>query len=122
MPNEQNLVPFTSEQSREKAAENGRKGGIASGEAKRARKTLRAELEALLMSNAIDKKTGKPSKRTVQEAMILSLVTKAVNGDTKAFEIIRDTIGEKPAERITLAEIDPATIEEVERMVTGRDA
>lgn len=106
----------------ETAAIAGAKGGTVTGERNRARKTLRAELEALLMSNAIDKKTGKPSKRTVQEAMILSLVTKAVNGDTKAFEIIRDTIGEKPAERITLAEIDPKTIEEVERMVTGRDA
>ncbi len=122
MANEQNLVPFTSDQSREEAMKNGKKGGIASGEARRARKTLRAELEMLLQSYAVDKKTGKPSKRTVQEAMVLSLVTKAVGGDTKAFEIIRDTIGEKPAERITLAEIDPKTIEEVERMVTGRDA
>lgn len=122
MANEQNLVPFTSDQSREEATKNGKKGGIASGEARRARKTLRAELEMLLQSYAVDKKTGKPSKRTVQEAMVLSLVTKAVSGDTKAFEIIRDTIGEKPAERITLAEIDPKTIEEVERMVTGRDA
>jgi hypothetical protein len=124
LANEQNLTPymFTGEQSREKAAENGRKGGIASGESKRARKTLRAELEALLQTHAIDKNTGKQSERTIQEAMVLSLVTKAVKGDTKAFEIIRDTIGEKPAERITLAEIDPKTIEEVERMVTARDA
>lgn len=122
MANEQNLVPFTSDQSREEAMKNGKKGGIASGEARRARKTLRAELELLLESYAVDKKTGKPSKHTVQEAIVLSLVTKAAGGDTKAFEIIRDTIGEKPAERITLAEIDPKTIEEVERMVTGRDA
>lgn len=47
--NEQNLVPFTSDQSHEEAVTNGRKGGIASGEARRQRRTiadlLRAELE-----------------------------------------------------------------------------
>lgn len=49
MANEQNLTPFTSDQSREEAARNGQKGGIASGKARRERKTLaevlRAELE-----------------------------------------------------------------------------
>lgn len=106
----------------ETAAIAGAKGGTVTGERDRARKTLRAELEALLQTHPIDKKTNEPSKNTVQEAIVLALAQKAIKGDTKAFEIIRDTIGEKPAERITLAEIDPATIEEVERMVTGRDA
>ena len=40
MANENNLVPFTSEQSHEEAVKNGRKGGIASGEAKRNRKIV----------------------------------------------------------------------------------
>ena len=105
----------------ETAAIAGAKGGTVTGERNRARKTLRAELEILLQTHAVDKK-GNPSKNTVQEAIVLALAKKALHGDTKAFEIIRDTIGEKPAERITLAEIDPATKEEVERMVTGRDA
>ena len=121
MANEQNLVPFTSDQSREEAMKNGKKGGIASGEARRARKTLRADLEELLSMPAKDK-FGKETGHNVQAAIAAALIKKAANGDTKAFEIIRDTIGEKPAERITLAEIDPKTIEEVERMVTGRDA
>lgn len=105
----------------ETAAIAGAKGGTVTGERNRARKTLRAELELLLQTHAVDK-NGKPSKNTVQEAIVLALAKKALQGDTKAFEIIRDTIGEKPAERITLAEIDPKTIDEVERMVTGRDA
>ena len=105
----------------ETAAKAGAKGGTVTGERNRARKTLRAELELLLQTHAVDK-LGKPSKNTVQEAIVLALAKKALQGDTKAFEIIRDTIGEKPAERITLAEIDPKTIDEVERMVTGRDA
>ena len=46
--NEKNLVPFTSEQSHEEAVKNGRKGGIASGEAKRNRKMLRDCIDYLL--------------------------------------------------------------------------
>ena len=48
MANEKNLVPFTSEQSHEEAVKNGRKGGIASGEAKRNRKMLRDCIDYLL--------------------------------------------------------------------------
>lgn len=45
MANEQNLKPpFTSDQSREEAAKNGRKGGIASGAARREKATLRSVL------------------------------------------------------------------------------
>ena len=32
--------------------------------------------------------------------MSLALISKALTGDTKAFEVIRDTIGEKPKEQI----------------------
>ncbi len=105
----------------EKQAEIARQAGIASGESKRARKTLRKELELLLESYAKDPKTGKQSEKTIQEAITLALITKALKGDTKAYEIIRDTIGEKPADKITLAQIDQDTIDEVEKMVMGRD-
>lgn len=45
MANEQNLhAPFTSDQSREEAAKNGRKGGLASGAARREKATLRSVL------------------------------------------------------------------------------
>ena len=112
MANEHNLIPFTSDQSREEAKRNGQKGGFASAASRRYRKTLRADLEALLDSPAPD-----GSGRTTAAAIALALVNRAIKGDTKAFEIIRDTIGEKPAERITLSQIDQDTIDEVERMV-----
>ena len=105
----------------ENAAIYGAKGGKAGAESKRARKTLRAELELLLESHAKDPKTGVQSEKTIQEAITLALITKALKGDTKAFEIIRDTIGEKPAERINLGQIDQETIDEVEKMVMGCD-
>lgn len=105
----------------ETAAIAGAKGAAASAESKRARKTIRAELELLLESHAKDPKTGVQSEKTIQEAITLALITKALKGDTKAFEIIRDTIGEKPAERINLGQIDQETIDEVEKMVMGCD-
>lgn len=105
----------------ETAAIAGAKGAAASAESKRARKTIRAELEALLAKHPTDKE-GKESELSYQSAMIVAILKKALKGDTKAFEIIRDTIGEKPAERISLAQIDQDTIDAVEKMVMGDDA
>ena len=48
MANERNLIKFTSDQSREEAVKNGKKGGIASGEAKRKRKTIAEALRIAL--------------------------------------------------------------------------
>lgn len=65
-----------------------RQGGIASGESRRKRKTLKEELLLLL------------SKGNTQEKISLALLQKAMNGDTRAFEVIRDSIGEKPVEKV----------------------
>jgi hypothetical protein len=35
-------------------------------------------------------------------AITVALIEKALQGDTKAFEVIRDTIGQKPKENIDL--------------------
>lgn len=111
--NTQNLRPV---RSKGEARERGKSGGLASGEARRARKTLRADLEALL-SMPVKDGDGNDTGETVQHAIAVALITKALRGDTRAFEIIRDTIGEKPAEKVMLAEIDQKTIDEVEQMV-----
>lgn len=66
---------------------NGKKGGIASGKARAARKTLKEEL-LLLLANG-----------DTQERISLSMIQEALNGNVKAFETIRDTIGEKPVEK-----------------------
>lgn len=90
--NQENLIP-TSERSKSEVREIGRKGGIASGEARRARKTLKEELLLLL------------EQGDTQTNMTLSLLAKALDGDIKAYEVVRDTIGEKPKEKIE-AEVD----------------
>ena len=48
MANEQNLIPFTSNQSREEAKKNGAKGGKKSGEVRRQRKAMKEQMEMLL--------------------------------------------------------------------------
>ena len=87
MANEQNLIPLNkrSKKAQREIQEMGRKANKAKIEA---RKTLREELLALL------------EKDNTQERISLSVIQKALKGDTKAFEIIRDTIGEKPKEEI----------------------
>ena len=79
----------------EQRRENARKAGLASAEAKKKRKTLREELLALL-------KTEK-----YQERISLSLIKQALDGNTKAFEVIRDTVGEKPGDKLELEQSKP---------------
>lgn len=108
MANEANLKPyeFTSDQSREKAAENGRKGGIASGVAKRKKKAMREVLEELLVLplNDLDAPEkvksfldfGKNKNVTIEQAVLMAQIVKAITkGDTKAAAFIRDTAGQK---------------------------
>ena len=85
--NEENLIP-NSERTPKERQEIARKGGIASGKARRERKTLKEELLLLLSTNNNNEKIS------------LALLQKALNGDIQAFTTIRDTIGEKPTEKI----------------------
>lgn len=70
-------------------------------EARAQRKTLREGLIALLEA-PVKTKDGQETDKTGQDAIIAGLFKRAVNGDTRAFEIIRDTIGEKPTENVKL--------------------
>lgn len=97
MANEQNLVSLKKRSQRERN-EIAKKGAAASNAKQKARKTLREELIALL------------SKGDTQSRMSLALIEKAMNGDTKAFEVIRDSIGEKQKEQIETKEDKTITI------------
>lgn len=89
---QENLQPV---RSKEEARERGRIGGIKSGEARRKRKTLREELLALLET------------KNYQEKISLAMIKEALDGNTKAFEVIRDTIGEKQKDKIELDQDKP---------------
>lgn len=71
-------------------------------------------MEALLEKDYFDK-NGKPLSGA--QAIAVKQMEKALKGDTKAFEVIRDSAGQKPVEKIVVADVDQAVIDEVERMV-----
>lgn len=62
------------------------------------RKTLREELLVLLGEEVTDKNTGRVM--ATQAAISAALIKQAISGNYRAFEIIRDTIGEKPVEKV----------------------
>lgn len=90
MANEQNLTQAGRlKGSSEEAKRIGAIGGIKSGEAKRKRKTLKEELLLML------------EDETVQQSLCASILNQAIKkGDVRAFEVIRDSIGEKETEKI----------------------
>lgn len=83
---QENLIPF-SERSEEEARELGRKGGIASGEARREKATMKATLEMLL------NETNKNGK-TYRELATLGLLKGAINGNAQNYRTILETLGE----------------------------
>ena len=97
MANNENLKPFDSNQNREEAKKNGRKGGKKSGEVRRQKKTMREMLDYLL-EKELTNKNGE--KATTLEAMMASMIKQSISGNVRACEFIRDTIGQKPTEKV----------------------
>ena len=106
MANEKNLIP----QAHVLTVEELSRGGVNSARARKKRKAFKQVFNELLageltpdLAQALNEKSSAlgidTSQFTVAEYIGLAQVVKAVSGDTKAFEVIRDTVGEKPAER-----------------------
>lgn len=102
----------------EQQREISRRAGKISAEKKKQRKTLREELLRLL-AEEVTSKNGEKMQANV--AISASLVNQAMKGNTKAYEIIRDTIGEKPVEKVVINTPDPDIIKNVESALFGSD-
>lgn len=111
--NDENLKPFN-KRTKNEAREIGAKGGQASGEARRRKRDIRAAMEALLEKEykGIDGKVLSGA-----EAIALKQMQKALKGDPKAFELVRDSAGQKPVEKVVVAEVDESVINEIEKAV-----
>lgn len=118
MPNPENLIghEFTSDQNREEAAKNGRKGGKASGRARRQKKLLADCLNLLLERNYTN---SQGQEMDGADLISVKLFQQAVDGDIRAFQMIRDTIGQQPVQRIESVEIPPETYAKVEEALNG---
>ncbi len=101
MVNQQNLNPV---RTKDEARKRGSNGGKASGEARRRKKSLQAALQALMEHRTpVDVSTELGLKKNANnyEALAVRMLYKAlVDGDTRAAEFIRDTVGEKPVAQV----------------------
>lgn len=85
-----------------------RKGGIASGEARRRKKSMKESMDLLLSlplkNKKILKKAGNlglnPNDIDNQMAMVIAQWQEACSGNTTAYNNIQATIGEKPIEEV----------------------
>ena len=94
MANEKNLIP-NSERTPNEVRENGKKGGIKSGEVRREKKLLKDLLEEALL---IKTDTGNKYVDITN-----ALIKQAEEGNVKAYETIRDTLGQKPVEKAEIS-------------------
>lgn len=93
MANEENLKPFTSNQSREEAVKNGQKGGVASGHSRRQKKTL-SELAKMIAENpaptAAKKKLTKmgisDEDANNNACIVAAVYDKAIKGNMQAVD------------------------------------
>lgn len=96
-------------------------GGIASGEARRRKRDIRLAVEMLLEKQY----KGKDGQMlTGAEAISVKQMEKALKGDTKAFEVLRDTAGQKPVEKVEQVNIDleyDASVDYVKNLMARRD-
>lgn len=98
MANNENLIPF-SKRSKNEAREYGKKGGKASGKARRKKADFRKTLNALLTAD-IDSEEWTPFLEslgldsTVEAAVNAAMIREALSGNVKAYIAIRDTLGQ----------------------------
>ena len=81
-----------------------RKGGLVSGAKRKARKTLAETLTAIL------------EQGDNQDKLCMSLFQTALMGDVKAFNSLRDTIGEMPTQKTEVTAVTQADIALVEKV------
>ncbi len=122
MANAENLKKGKATQfkSGEDAAENGKKGGTASGASRRRKRAMR-QAASMLLNTQIPANARAPFMKTVkallgafgyelndatyQDALLAGIMLEAMKGDVRAAEFIRDTAGESPVLDIRNAEL-----------------
>ena len=120
---QKDLIPM-SERTKDEVKAIASKGGINSGKSRRNKALLKDCINILMEKKAVDPETGK--RLTGAEQLSINLWEKALSElDTakaaKAFEVLRDTSGQKPVDKIMVAEVDQTVIDEVEAMMNDED-
>lgn len=109
----------------------GSKGGKASGESRRRKANLRKAANEILANSKVKIKVdGKTEEVNVEQAVIMAMVKKAVNGDVGAYKALMATAGysgkseldeKEQKARIKKMEAEAKALEEKLKMVDGTD-
>lgn len=111
--NTENLVP-QNKRTKEEQREVARKGGIASGKVRRRKRAMKDIISTFGKEDAPETVVAKliqlgmlekGESCTMDEALILAQYGKALSGNTRAAEFVRDTNGQKPQERVEINDL-----------------
>lgn len=127
MANEQNLIPFSKRSERE-VRELGKKGGKASGKARRRKADFRKTLN-LLLTTEIDNPEVTPILKalsidsTLESAMLMAQIKEAMAGNTKAAYFVAQYAGQsdKPDEDLRNRAADTELKQARKQAVTGEN-
>ena len=119
MANEENLKPIMDT---ERAKELGRLGGIASGEARRKRRSLREATQQILSGGLVfgdDDTKGILAMLGIDvptnaDGLALVAMLKASRGDVEAMRFVRDTGGELPTAKVEIGGMEDKPIEVID--------
>lgn len=117
---EENLIPMN-ERTKDEQREIAKKGGIASGKARRRKRTMKEAAKLILNLKPPDECTAFLQQYGIEEKdctnlmMIMAKAAQmAADGDIKAAEFLRDTVGENPKYQIYQKRLELA--------VSGKDS
>lgn len=113
MANPQNLIP-NDQRTPSQRRENARKAGKASGEARRRRKAFSEAFDVLLQKTYSDH-SGNEMQGV--DVIALKVFRQAMDGDMKAVQFLRDTVGEMPVQRMEIDKIDPQARAEMDELM-----
>jgi hypothetical protein len=109
MANVENLRPIKT-LSKEEAQKKGKNGGIKSGIVRKQQRTFKdlfiqfskLEITNDKLKDKLKKAGFDDEEMTNKTALMYSMYLKALKGDTKAFEIVCNLMGEKPADKLEI--------------------
>ena len=133
MANKKNLLqgnPDTQFRTGREQVEIAKKGGKASGKARQRKKEMRERLAILLSMPLKDGKETDIEKIksfesledkniTVEDAILITMIQKAMKGDLSAVTFLRDTSGQKCAEKVEISQSIDESIVEIEKYMKG---
>ena len=112
-----NLIPMN-KRTKDEQREIAFKGGKASGKARKEKADFKKKCQ-IWMDETIVGHDDKGNPLTGSELMIYVAGRGIAEGNTSFWQLMRDTAGYKPVDKVIVAEVEQATIDEVEGMVLG---